>query len=398
MNVKLYNEEVKKILLAPKNSIVVYLCLLVYAGQNNERIAFPKLDTIEQLSQVNRRGIQRALQKLQELNLIKEEGKTPRGISKYRLKKYKGGYQFFEQSRLEDLQSMTKQGIKKALKNDAPTAEKMSPLRQKNDAPTAEKMSPLPLKNDAPIVNNKLNNNINVNVNTKGNLKMSPLEIPSHIDLESVEWFRVLFSKWSAKPISLWESSNPLGEFFELVNNKQQNLKGKNLSDELRIFEGYLMELEIKRTGGLDKDWSDIPCIFAKRGWYKGLERWLSSAYPSKPNRQRRALILNHGIKIKRPKIEAPENTPIKPPEEQSQPSTPEEPVEGFTGCERGLKMYEYLISKRREFPKWENLYQNISKTHQFTPEQIALCDRYKQLEDLSIIIQTSEQLKKVLG
>ncbi len=46
MNVKLYNDEVKKILLAPKNSIVVYLCLLVYAGQNNERIAFPKMDTI----------------------------------------------------------------------------------------------------------------------------------------------------------------------------------------------------------------------------------------------------------------------------------------------------------------------------------------------------------------
>jgi len=397
MKLKLYNEEVKKILLSPKNSIVVYLCLLVHAGQNNKRLAFPKLDTIENMTGVNRRGIQRALGKLLEMNLIQEVGQTPRGLPKYSLPTYKGEYQMFDPSSLQALQNMTKQGIKNALKNVTPSSKKMTPLQAENVTPSHKNMSPLEAENVTPIIINKLTNNINVNVNKKRKLKMSPLDIPSFIDKDAVLWFSALFEKWSAKKISLWESEDPIKEFIELVSKNRQKLTRKNLIEEIRIFEGYLMEIEIKRSGGLEKEWTDIPCIFAKRGWIKGFDRWLQSDYPSKPSLNRKRLILSCGIKVDTPKEEAAINTPTKPPEDQIQANTPMKITERFTGCDRGSKMFKYLQAKRQESDSWESLYQNISKTHQFNSSDIHLASKYKQLEDLHLILVTSQQVKEVL-
>ena len=389
MKTKLYTQEIEKLLKAPKNSIITYLSLSIHGGR--DRLSFPKLETISTETGLNRRGIQRALSVLLERGYITQAGTTPRGVGRYRLPLYQGPYRIISSDDLLGLSELTKKGLENRLKNDAPRPEKMTPLDRKNDAPTGLKMTPLDQKNDAPIINT-ITKTINVNVNRK---KMTPLkppaDIPHQLTLDEDSCFIALFSKWRDKAISSWTSQDPIKQFFDLaIPAVMQFGNRKHLIDELRVFDAYLMELEIRRTGALDQEWTGAPVIYARHGWRKGLERWLSSPSPSMINPQRRALIRDHGFEFE----EAPKKAPEQAPKVETPVDTPEDPIRDFVGSPRALYLLKYLTHQRQKYPDWEDLYENLSKTTGIDDQDLLLCKQHKQLEDLGLIIQTSRQLE----
>lgn len=236
---------------------LIYMTLSIHAF-NSQRIAFPTVKTMQQITGLSRGSVLRALSKLKERGAITERGKTHIGVVKYLV----GGST-----------SDTSGGSKSdtGLKSDTGEGSKSD---------TGEVQNLIPIKH---------------------NLKENTKNIIASYSKENLERDEILFlqlwEKWNSHNMTRWESSEPLKQY-KLLRSSMLSLwksKGyrKSLEHELQIVDVFLME----KLFSLGKDYSGPARFWAGQKWLAGLEKWLASSAPSHTGGKRKEL-LPYAIKI----------------------------------------------------------------------------------------------------
>lgn len=236
---------------------LVYMTLSIHAF-NSQRIAFPTVKTMQQITGLSRGSVLRALSKLKDRGAIQEVGHTHLGVVKYLV----GGST-----------SDTTGGSK-------------SDTGLKSDTGGGSKSDTGGVQNLIPI-KHKLNNNTK---NIKASYSRENLERDEILFLQ-------LWEKWNSHNMTRWEAAEPLKQYQQLRSSmlslwKSRGYK-KSLEHELRILDVFLMEKLIS----LGKDYSGPARFWAGQKWIAGLEKWLSSSAPSHTGGRRKEL-LPHAIKI----------------------------------------------------------------------------------------------------
>ena len=180
--------------------VFMVLCLHAFNGQ---RVAFPSVTTIQNITDLSRASVLRALKGLRNKGAITNVGKTPTGVNKYALPR----------------------GSKSDTSVNPDTSSKSA-------TPTSSKSDTSPVANLQPI-KHKVNNNIEI------------LASSASYDRD-VLLFVELWNKWYSNPLCLWESSSPLVEFQNmrtrvLASWQKQGLK-KDMYYELQVCDIYLMQ------------------------------------------------------------------------------------------------------------------------------------------------------------
>jgi len=248
---RIYLSDIEMLQGAGGAEALVYMTLSIHAF-NSQRIAFPTVKTMQQITGLSRGSVLRALSKLKDRGAIQEVGHTHLGVVKYLV----GGS-------TSDTTGGSKSDTGEGSKSD-----------------TGEVQNLIPIKH-------KLNNNTE---NIKASYSKENLERDEILFLQ-------LWEKWNSHNMTRWEAAEPLKQYQQLRSSMLSLWKSrgynKSLEHELRILDVFLMEKLIS----LGKDYSGPARFWAGQKWLAGLEKWLSSSAPSHTGGRRKEL-LPHAIKI----------------------------------------------------------------------------------------------------
>lgn len=258
---RIYLSDIENLQGAGGAEALIFMTLSIHAF-NAERIAFPTVKTMQQITGLSRGSVLRALAKLKDRGAIQEVGKTHIGVVKYLV----GG-------------SKSDTGLK-------------SDTGGSSKSDTGGGQNLIPIKH-------------NLKDNTKNTLASFSKEGLERDELLFIQ----LWEKWKNNNMTRWEAAEPLQQYKILRSSMLSLWKSrgyrKSLEHELTILDVFLMEKLIS----LGKDYSGPARFWAGQKWLSGLEKWLSSSAPSHTGGKRREL-LPYAIKIEvesAPEAAAPE-------------------------------------------------------------------------------------------
>ena len=371
-----------------KGSILTY-CALCRAA-DKEGLSSPSIANMELDTGIARRSIFRNLLQLKGQNLIRQEGEKD-GVTIYRVTR-RGAFVLCPWNTLDEIKTLSKARIIAHLeKMSPPTQKNVTPQKQENDTPKREKMAPI-------IDNYKLTTNSIVNVKEKVSPPKNDTP-PQELTITEFNAFNALWNRYSADPVSMWTSPDPVKEFLSILKTHKGVLKKKDLTTEIRVLDAYMLELRYKRLKSYDSPYKGSPIIYHGKGWLKCLDRWLSSKNPASITPQRRSIISTYGIQFEEmdtPPVEAPKQAipqkPVKAPTKASSaleyPSTAKKELERATGCNTLTKWLRYMVSKEKEFPNYEERANFIMRdAMSFDEKDIEFIMRSDVLLDLASLV-----------